>query len=128
MTNRSHMSLIIGLVGPQRPELFAFEAGKNAAFNFFYSLHLQMLTDQHQTWSEYIYYHKISDEFDYGSNQITSVFSAWYSRERCRTITILLLFPCFREKFQVNCRSYSATCITVICIVVEKRSCCIISV
>ena len=38
MTNRFWMALIIGLIGQEQLELFTFELGKIAAFNFVYTL------------------------------------------------------------------------------------------
>ena len=38
MSNRILMCLIMGSIGPEQLELFALELGKNAAFNFVYSL------------------------------------------------------------------------------------------
>ena len=38
MTRRSRMSLILDLIGPERPELFALELKKNTTFAFVYSL------------------------------------------------------------------------------------------
>ena len=47
------MSSIMGEIEPERPELFALEFGKIAEYDFVYSLnHLQILTNQHQTWSK----------------------------------------------------------------------------
>ena len=38
MSNRFWMALIIGLIGQEQLELFTFELGKIAAFNFVYTL------------------------------------------------------------------------------------------
>ena len=38
MTIRPQMSLILDLIGPERPELFALELKKNAIFDFVYSV------------------------------------------------------------------------------------------
>ena len=38
MTIKSRMSVIMGLIGPERPELFAFELKKIAIFLFVYTL------------------------------------------------------------------------------------------
>ena len=38
MTNRSRMSLIMGVIGPEHSELLALELEKNAEFNFVYTL------------------------------------------------------------------------------------------
>ena len=63
------MSLIMGLIGPERPELFALKFKKNAIFDFVYSL-ASTIFDQSALNLSKIYNHKILDEFDYGSNQI----------------------------------------------------------
>ena len=38
MTNRYQISLIIGPIKPKQPELFTFELGKIAEFDFVYTL------------------------------------------------------------------------------------------
>ena len=55
------MSLIMGQIEPEHLELFALEFGKNAEYDFVYTLssrnidhlftlyHLEILTNQHQT-------------------------------------------------------------------------------
>ena len=52
MPVRSWMSLIMGLIEREHAELFALELGKIAESDFIYTLHLQILTNQHQTWSK----------------------------------------------------------------------------
>ena len=47
------MSLIMGQIEPEHPELFALEFGKIAE-SLFTLEHLQILTNQHQTWSKCI--------------------------------------------------------------------------
>ena len=47
------MSLIMGEIEPEHPELFALEFGKIAEYDCLHSYHLQILTNQHQTWSKY---------------------------------------------------------------------------
>ena len=51
MPLRSWMSLIMGQIEPEYLELFAFEFGKNAEYDFVYTLiiYIQILTNQHQT-------------------------------------------------------------------------------
>ena len=46
----SRISSIMGQIEPQRRELFALEFGKIAENDFVYTL--QILTNQHQTWSK----------------------------------------------------------------------------
>ena len=48
---RSRKSLIMGQIEPEHPELFVLEFGKIAEYDFDY-YHLQILTNQHQTWSK----------------------------------------------------------------------------
>ena len=50
MPIRSWMSLIMGQIEPEHPELFALEFGKIAEYEFVELYHLQILTNQHQTW------------------------------------------------------------------------------
>ena len=42
----------MGQIKPEHPELFALEFGKIAETGFVYTLALQILTSQHQTWSK----------------------------------------------------------------------------
>ena len=70
MTTRSRMSSISELIGPERPELFAFELKKKIAiFDFVYSLASTIFNQSALNLAK-IYNHKILDEFDYGSNRI----------------------------------------------------------
>ena len=52
MPIRSRMSLIMGQIEPEHPELFALEFGKIAEYDFVYTLSSTILTNQHQTWSK----------------------------------------------------------------------------
>ena len=54
MPIRSRMSTIMGQIEPEYLELFALEFGKIAENDFVYTHHLQILTNQHQTWSKCI--------------------------------------------------------------------------
>ena len=47
------MSLTVNQIEPEHLELFALEFGKIAEYDFVYT-HLQILTNQHQTWSNCI--------------------------------------------------------------------------
>ena len=49
---RSRMSLIMEQIKPQNPELFALEFVKTAETTLFTLYRLQILTNQHQTWSK----------------------------------------------------------------------------
>ena len=53
MTIKSWMSLIMGLFGPERLELFALELKELLYFTLFILCHLQISTNHHQTWSKY---------------------------------------------------------------------------
>ena len=59
------MSLIMGQIEPEHPELFALEFGKIAESDFVYTLA--------STNGQNVCDHKISDEFDYGSNWTRTV-------------------------------------------------------
>ena len=55
MPMRAWMSLIMGQIEAEHPELFALEFGKIAESPCLHSTnHLQILPNQHQTWSKRI--------------------------------------------------------------------------
>ena len=54
MTIRSRMSLIMGLIGPELSELSALEFENLPYLTLFTLYHLQVLTNQYQTWPQYI--------------------------------------------------------------------------
>ena len=56
---RSWMSLIMGQTESEHPDLFAFEFGKIDEYDFVYT--------------QSVYDHKISDEFEYETNQTRTV-------------------------------------------------------
>ena len=62
------MSLIMELIGSELSELSALELENLPYLTLFTLKHLQILTSQYQTWPQYLYAHKVSDEFDYWSN------------------------------------------------------------
>ena len=64
------MSLIMEQIKSEHPELFALEFGKMAESHFVYTLASANIDQSVQTWPQYIYTHKVLDEFDYGTNQI----------------------------------------------------------
>ena len=68
MPLKSLMSLILGQIESEHPELFALEFGKMDEFDFVYSLSSTNI-DQSAPNLVRMYYHKILDEFDYGSNR-----------------------------------------------------------
>ena len=66
---RSWITLIIDLIGPELSELSALEL-ENLPYLILNKIkHLQILTNQYQTWPQYIYTHKVLNELDYGTNQ-----------------------------------------------------------
>ena len=68
MPTRSWMSSIMDQIEPEHPELFALEFGKIAENDFVYTIiykYLPISTKLGQS----VYDHKISDEFDYGTNR-----------------------------------------------------------
>ena len=48
------MSLIMGQIEPEYPELFALEFGKIGEYDCLHSYQRQILTNQHYTWSKYM--------------------------------------------------------------------------
>ena len=67
MTIRSQMSSIIDVIRSELSELSALELENLPCLTLFTLLHLQILTNQYQTCHN-IYAHKVSDEFEYGTN------------------------------------------------------------
>ena len=63
------MSLFIGQIKPEHPELFALEFGKIAEFDFFYTLNIYKYRPINTRLGHNVCDHKIWDEFDYGCNQ-----------------------------------------------------------
>ena len=63
----------MGLIGLEQPELFALELKKLLYLTLLTLEHLQISTNRHQI-CKIIHDHKISDQFDYGSNQIRLEF------------------------------------------------------
>ena len=53
MTRRSRMSLIMGVIVIEQLESFALELEKLLYLTLFTLLHIQLLTNLHQTWSNY---------------------------------------------------------------------------
>ena len=67
------MSLIMDLIGPELYELSALEFENLPYLTLFTLYHLQILTNQYQTWPQYTCISIKSDyefEFDYGTNRI----------------------------------------------------------
>ena len=72
MPKRSHMSMIMGQIETEYPELFALEFGKVAESDFVYTLvykYQPISTKLGQNVCD----HKISDELDYGFNRTKNV-------------------------------------------------------
>ena len=69
MLIKSRMRLIMGQIESEHPELYALEFGKIAESDFVYTL---VSTNIDQS-TPNLCDHKISDEFDYGSNQTRTV-------------------------------------------------------
>ena len=68
------MSLIMGQIEPEHPELFAREFGKMAESDFVYTLASTNFNQSAPNLLKmYTCDHKISDEFDYGSNRTRTV-------------------------------------------------------
>ena len=73
MPMRARMSLIMGQIELEHPELFALEFGKIAESDFVYTL---VSTNINQSAPNYIKMYmtfKIWNEFDYGSNRTRTV-------------------------------------------------------
>ena len=64
MPIRSWMSLIMGQIETEHLGLFALEFGKIAESDLFTLKYLQILTNQHHTWSRLVCDHEKWDEFD----------------------------------------------------------------
>ena len=73
MAIRSHMSSIMGQIEPEHAELFAFEFGKIAEYDFVYTLIINKYGPISTKLGQNVCDHKISDEFDYGCNQTRTV-------------------------------------------------------
>ena len=68
MPIRSWMSSNIGQIEPEHPELFALEFGKIAKYDFVYTLIVYKYWPISTKLGRNVFDHKVSDEFDYGSN------------------------------------------------------------
>ena len=67
------MSSIMGQIHPENPEFFALELRKKMLKMTWFTLyHLQTLTN-HTKLGQSVNDHKISDEFDYGTNRTSTV-------------------------------------------------------
>ena len=68
VTIRSRMGSIMDLIGPELSELFTLEFAKIAESYLVYTLASANIDQSVQKFA-IIYAHKVSDEFDYGSNR-----------------------------------------------------------
>ena len=59
MTIRSQMSSIMDIIGPELYELSALELKNLPYLTLFTLQHLQILTNQYQTWPQYIYQYSL---------------------------------------------------------------------
>ena len=69
ITIRSRMSSLMDVIIPELSESYTLELENFPYLTLFPLWHLQIWTNQYQTWSQYIYAHKVSDEVDYWTNQ-----------------------------------------------------------
>ena len=76
MPIRSWMTLIVGQIEPEHPELFALEFGNIAEYDFFYTLIIYKYQAISTKLSQTVCDYKISNEFDYGSNRTRTELSA----------------------------------------------------
>ena len=67
------MSMIMGQIESEQVELFALEFGKIAESDFVYTQASTNIIPINTKLGENVYDHKISDEFDYGSNRTRTV-------------------------------------------------------
>ena len=67
------MSSIMGQIEPEHAELFAFEFGKIAEYDFVYTLIIKKYGPISTKLGQNVCDQKISDKFDYGCNQTRTV-------------------------------------------------------
>ena len=63
----------MGQIELEHPELFALEFGKNVENDFVYTVSSTNINQSAPKLGQSVYDHKISDEFDYGSNRTRTV-------------------------------------------------------
>ena len=73
MPIKSQMSLILGLIESEHPELFALEFGKIAESDFVYTLASTNIEKINTKLGQNVCDHKTLDEFNYGSNLTRTV-------------------------------------------------------
>ena len=69
MPIKSRMSLIMGQIEPEHPELFVLEFGIIAESDLVYTQASTNINQSAPNLVKNVYDHKISDKFDYGCNQ-----------------------------------------------------------
>ena len=69
MPIRSQMSFVMGQIEPEHPEMFALEFGKIAESDFLLHSSIYKYLPINTKLGQNVCDHKISNEFDYGSNQ-----------------------------------------------------------
>ena len=72
MPIKFRMSLIVGQIEPESPELYALEFGKIAEYDWLHSI-IYKYEPISTKLGQIVCDHKISDEFHYGSNQTRTV-------------------------------------------------------
>ena len=70
---RSQMTSIMGQIEPEHPELFALEFVKIFDYDFVYTLSSTNINQSVPKLVINVFYHKISDEFDYESYRTRTV-------------------------------------------------------
>ena len=75
MPIKSRMSSNMWQIESEHPELFALEFGKIAESDFVYTLASKKYWPINTKLGQNVCDHKISDEFDYGSNRTRTVLS-----------------------------------------------------
>ena len=73
MPIKSRMSLILGQIKSEHPELFALEFGKIAESDFVYTLAFTNIEKINTKLGQNVCDHKILDEFNYESNRTRTV-------------------------------------------------------
>ena len=73
MPIKSHMSLILGQIESEHPELFTLEFGKIAESDFVYTLASTNIKKINTKLGQNVCDHKTLDEFNYGSNRNRTV-------------------------------------------------------
>ena len=91
MPIKSRMSLILGQIESEHPELFALEFGKIAESDFVYTLASTNIEKINTKLGQNVFDHKTLDEFNYGSNrpELFELFALKF--ENLRYLTLFTL-------------------------------------